>query len=79
MDIDITVTDINDNPPEFEQTTYWSSVSEDAVIGQYVTTVRATSRDIGLNAKIAYFIQAGNDKDKFTVEPDTGLYLSYRH
>ncbi|XP_052280093.1 protocadherin Fat 1-like isoform X4 [Dreissena polymorpha] len=73
MDIDITVTDINDNPPEFEQTTYWSSVPEDAVIGQYVTTVRATSRDIGLNAKIAYFIQAGNDKDKFTVEPDTGV------
>lgn len=70
--LSITVTDENDNPPEFEQTTYWSSVGEDAVPGQYVTTVRASSRDTGVNAQISYTIQAGNDKDRFTVEEETG-------
>ncbi|XP_052793607.1 protocadherin Fat 1-like isoform X3 [Mya arenaria] len=73
VDIEITVTDENDNPPEFEQTTYWASVREDAAIGQYVATVRASSLDTGVNAQISFFIQSGNDKDKFTVEEDTGI------
>lgn len=71
-ELEIVVTDVNDNPPQFEQTTYWASVAESAAIGHSVTRIHATSRDTGVNAKISYYIQAGNDKGKFTVEPETG-------
>ncbi|XP_060561268.1 LOW QUALITY PROTEIN: protocadherin Fat 1-like [Ruditapes philippinarum] len=73
IELEINVLDINDNPPEFEQTTYWASVPENAVIGQSITSILATSKDTGINAKISYYIQAGNDKDKFSVDPDTGV------
>ena len=72
IELEINVLDINDNPPEFEQTTYWASVPENAGIGQSVISILATSKDTGINAKISYYIQAGNDKDKFSVDPDTG-------
>lgn len=72
IDLEINVLDVNDNPPEFEQTTYWASVPENAVIGQSVIGILATSKDSGINAKISYYIQTGNDKDKFTVDMDTG-------
>ena len=72
LDLDIVVLDVNDNPPEFEQTTYLASIPESAAIGQRVTRIQATSRDTGINAKISYYIQAGNDKNTFTIDPKTG-------
>ena len=72
MDIDIIVRDINDNPPEFEQTTYFASVPENAAIGQIVTRIQATSRDTGINAQISYYIQAGMGQEKFAVDPTSG-------
>lgn len=75
INIRIVVTDVNDNPPEFEQTTYWASIEENCAIGQYVTRIQATSRDSGDNAKISYYIQAGNNAEKFTVDSETGWII----
>lgn len=77
VDMEISLLDVNDNPPEFEQMTYWSSIPESSAIGQYVARIHATSRDVGENARISYYIQAGNDKDKFTIDQETGkdIYL----
>lgn len=66
------VLDINDNPPEFELTSYSVSVQEDVPTGTAVVTVLATSKDVGINAVISYSIVAGNELGKFTVEQDTG-------
>ena len=74
LDIEVSVLDINDNPPEFEQTTYWASIPESAAIGQYVTRIHATSRDTGENARISYYIQNGNDKGIFVVDTETGKH-----
>ena len=41
--------------------------------GTDVVRVMATSRDIGVNAEISYTIIAGNEKRKFSIDPETGL------
>ena len=74
MGLDIVVKDINDNPPEFEQTSYFSTVPENAVVGQTVTVIRATSKDTGINAQISYYIQAGIGQDKFSIDHKSGKH-----
>ncbi|XP_064610099.1 protocadherin Fat 1-like isoform X2 [Liolophura sinensis] len=71
--VQVVVLDINDNPPEFELTSYSVSVQEDVPTGTAVVTVLATSRDVGINAVITYSIVAGNELGKFTVGPSTGV------
>ena len=77
MDLDIMVLDINDNPPEFEQTSYFASVPENAAIGQIVTRIQATSRDTGINAQISYYIQSGMGQEKFAIDPTSGKMADY--
>ncbi len=64
--------DINDNPPEFEHSTYTSTVPEDTSVGSSVMQVFATSRDTGINAEISYDIIAGNEQNKFRMDSKTG-------
>ena len=52
--IDITLQDVNDNTPIFEQIPYSFNISQNLGIGQYVGQVRATDADIGLNGDISY-------------------------
>lgn len=60
--------DVNDNPPEFERSSYFAAVRESALIGTVVTQVKATSRDIGINADITYSIAIGNEQGKFEID-----------
>ncbi len=64
--------DINDNPPEFEHSTYTNTIREDTEIGSSVMQVFATSRDTGINAEITYNIIAGNEQQKFRIDDTTG-------
>lgn len=43
----ISILDVNDNPPAFDQNTYTFSVNEDASIGKIVDRVTATDPDSG--------------------------------
>ena len=54
MMIGITVTDQNDNDPEFEETSYQHTIPESMGIGSTVITVHADDRDEGANAEIQY-------------------------
>ncbi|KAK3597674.1 hypothetical protein CHS0354_040047 [Potamilus streckersoni] len=72
----VKVLDVNDNPPEFERTSYTAAIAEDAPVGKSVLTVRATSLDTGINAQITYSIVAGNDKKKFKIDQDSGVILT---
>uniref|UniRef100_A0A673GAW4 Cadherin domain-containing protein n=1 Tax=Sinocyclocheilus rhinocerous TaxID=307959 RepID=A0A673GAW4_9TELE len=54
--IHITVLDVNDNAPVCTQEIYKASVTENALKGTVVTTVRASDLDEGSNGKIAYAI-----------------------
>ncbi|XP_041369471.1 cadherin-23-like [Gigantopelta aegis] len=50
------VTDENDNPPVFEQSSYTATVSESSVFGKEVLFVLATDRDSGSNSDLQYVI-----------------------
>lgn len=68
----IEILDENDNPPEFVLSQYAAAVPENATVGTEVVKVLATSRDIGLNAKMAYSITAGNKDLKFVIDESEG-------
>lgn len=74
----IEILDENDNPPEFVLSQYAAAVPENATVGTEVVKVLATSRDIGLNAKMAYSITAGNKNMKFVIDESEGKWQNFR-
>ncbi|XP_036372790.1 protocadherin Fat 1a isoform X3 [Megalops cyprinoides] len=68
----VSVLDINDNPPVFEQREYVAAVPEDVAPGTQVLRVFAASRDVEANAEISYAIVSGNERGAFRVDPHTG-------
>ncbi|EDW19762.2 fat-like cadherin-related tumor suppressor homolog isoform X3 [Drosophila mojavensis] len=71
----INILDINDNPPEFTMRHYSYHIYENVTHGHEVCTVFATSKDIGVNAEISYFIISGNEQRKFNINSRTGVLL----
>ena len=57
IQIQINVTDTNDNPPVFPVNTYYINVYESAAVGQTVLTVAASDKDTSSNAAITYSLQ----------------------
>ncbi|EDL76398.1 rCG49295, isoform CRA_ah [Rattus norvegicus] len=72
--IQIEVTDANDNPPVFSQSTYKVSLRENMPSGTSVLTVMATDPDEGVNAEITYsFKSLGEDiRSKFILDHQSG-------
>ena len=66
----ILISDENDNPPVFQQSSYSASVSESSSPGQLILSVVATDADIGQNANITYYIQGPTVP--FEVDPELG-------
>ena len=78
----ITVVDINDNSPYFEQQLYTTSVAENSVLETSVFFVPAIDIDDGLNSKLHYTILSGNVGFYFNLNEDTGIisiadYIDY--
>lgn len=71
----VTVLDMNDNPPKFEQPYYNCKLSQEAVRGQFVTVVTASDPDISDQEKLDYTIIGGNDHQIFTIDHSTGNSL----
>ena len=75
--VDITITDINDNPPTISPTFYHVNVSEAALIGLHLTTVKATDKDTGIGGQLVFSFVGGVPSHMFTVNADTGeVYLN---
>lgn len=70
--MNITVLDVNDNTPEFENTSYVGSVSEGALVGTSILTLQATDLDETSNADIFYIIVSGIDNEHFKIIAATG-------
>lgn len=64
---------MNDNPPEFASKYYFATVTEGSPPGTEVVRVLATSRDTGVNAEVRYTLTGGNQHNKFSIDPVTGL------
>lgn len=55
-DVEISVTDVNDNAPAFDSIQYQGSVREDVLIGTSVVKVTASDKDDGLNGRVRRII-----------------------
>ncbi|TKR57674.1 hypothetical protein L596_030345 [Steinernema carpocapsae] len=68
----VTVVDVNDNAPVFEQPYYVADISENLPPGQEVVQVRAKDKDAGVNAKIRYTL-LNEAAIPFAINHTTGL------
>ena len=68
--LNITVFDINDNKPIFDQAEYFEAVSENEPFGTSILTVLATDADLQ-SRKITYRLR--NNPPFFEINPDTGV------
>ncbi|CAB1348171.1 unnamed protein product, partial [Coregonus sp. 'balchen'] len=82
VDVDVTVNDVNDNPPVFEKTSYKAVLSETAMIGTPGLQVVATDQDSEKNNIVRYQIfyptDAYNNTDHFHIDSSSGLILTAR-
>ncbi|KAK1169607.1 hypothetical protein AOXY_G8441 [Acipenser oxyrinchus oxyrinchus] len=71
----IQVTDVNDNPPLFDQQVYKQTIPEVVYPGSFVLQVTARDKDQGPNGDVKYSIlqDHGTHSDWFTIDPVTGI------
>ncbi|XP_031730406.1 cadherin-6-like [Anarrhichthys ocellatus] len=68
--VNITLTDVNDNPPRFTQSIHQFRVPESSMSGTPVGRILATDRDIGKNAEMSFTIVSGDGMDVFDISTD---------
>ncbi|POI35022.1 hypothetical protein CIB84_001226 [Bambusicola thoracicus] len=71
----VSVHDVNDNPPVFDQLSYEITILESEPVNSRFFKVQATDKDSGVNGEIAYSIIEGNAGDAFGIFPDGQLYI----
>ncbi|XP_073188376.1 cadherin-10 isoform X3 [Lepidochelys kempii] len=65
--VNITLTDVNDNPPRFPQNTIHLRIPESSPVGTAIGSVKATDADTGKNAEMEYRIIDGDGTDMFDI------------
>ncbi|XP_053570584.1 cadherin-18 isoform X1 [Bombina bombina] len=69
--INVTLSDVNDNPPRFPQKHYQLYVPESAQVGSAVGKIKANDADTGLNADIRYSIINGDGVFSIATDKET--------
>lgn len=69
----IQVTDVNDNPPLFDQPVYRQVIPEVVFPGSFVLQVTARDKDQGPNGDINYSILKDKDSNWFSIDAITGI------
>nr|XP_023651622.1 protocadherin Fat 4 [Paramormyrops kingsleyae] len=72
LQVNVTIQDINDNPPIFDEDHYQATVFEDAEVGSSVLQITAKDQDEGTNADIRYFLDEGTP---FQIDPEAGTII----
>lgn len=71
--VNVTILDVNDNPPVFAHTDYSAWLNESAPPGTFALQVSATDADLGENGRITYYLpETAAETTRFRVDPDTG-------
>ncbi|KAJ8401503.1 hypothetical protein AAFF_G00384220 [Aldrovandia affinis] len=68
--VNVTLTDVNDNPPKFPQKNYQLYVPESAQVGKAVGKIKANDDDLGVNAEVAYSITNADGAAIFSISTD---------
>ena len=71
--VEITLTDINDNDPVFDELFYNATIVENSARLTVVEVVRATDADSGSNRELSYHIAGGNEDGFFDVRTLNGV------
>ncbi|XP_058852107.1 protocadherin alpha-C2-like isoform X1 [Acipenser ruthenus] len=79
----VEVSDVNDNPPRFEQTSYSVYIDENNAPGSPLCTVKAIDPDVNENAIVSYSILSANIQDipvtsYVSINSDTGIIYALR-
>jgi hypothetical protein len=69
------IQEVNVHSPVFEHFAYETSLSESTSVNTRFFTLKATDKDVGLNADISYEIVDGNKENKFGIFPDGNLFV----
>ena len=70
--LQISIKDVNDNAPEFENQVYNASVQESLPIGSSIVTVRASDADADDNGRVSYSL-VGQDAAFFRIDANSGV------
>ncbi|XP_042695665.1 cadherin-12 isoform X1 [Centrocercus urophasianus] len=68
--VNITLTDVNDNPPRFPKSIFHLKVPESSHVGSAIGRIRAVDPDFGENAEIEYNIVPGDGGNLFDITTD---------
>ncbi|XP_042187821.1 cadherin-12 isoform X3 [Callorhinchus milii] len=68
--VNITLTDVNDNPPRFYKNIFHLKVPESSPVGSAIGRIKANDADIGKNAEIDYSIVPGDGLNVFDITSD---------
>ncbi|XP_068725251.1 protocadherin-like protein isoform X1 [Montipora capricornis] len=74
--VEVTLGNVNDNPPRFLQPMYNEYVNEDAGPGELVTTVQANDLDLD---PVSYSIISGDNSSNFVMDNRTGVVRLVSH
>ena len=69
--LSVTIKDVNDNVPLFEQSFYEANLSEDEAIGKCFLTIKANDQDCGANGTILYSLEKA-DTGIFEIDSSSG-------
>ena len=69
----ILLTDVNDNPPRFNQSSYDGFVSENSPPDSFVIDLEAIDVDSAKNSIVQYSIIGGSGKEFFAIDSETGV------
>jgi hypothetical protein len=76
LQVNVSILDVNDNPPIFDQSDFSVSLNESVPPGTTVLKVTATDSDLGDNSKITYEV---TDMEKqFAVDPESGVITTLK-
>ena len=74
--VNITITDVNDNPPYFLEKDYKVTIVDNIPFfpeASPIIQVTAADADIGENGEVYYFLRSGNENDLFRIDNTTGV------
>ncbi|XP_043837812.1 protocadherin gamma-A2 isoform X24 [Dromiciops gliroides] len=76
--LSLRITDINDNPPSFSQTSYSVYIPENNPSGSSIYSITASDPDSEENSHITYSIEGDVQREYISINPETGVLYALR-